>query len=303
MKNKKIIAAVSTASIVTVGIVSFGIYKFNQPSDANKQSDVATNSNIDIVASVEEITEIAASDSESEDIFTSESTTEEPELDDKSAGSDQDDAKSTNKKVSEDSKKSTDKTKTGTASKQEQTKTEDKKDSAVNTEKSKQSTSTSSEQQKPTTTNKSQATTTTTEKQKSEATTESPKSEPTTQAPASSGSTDRWIWVKPTTHQEWVVDKAAWTETRPKYASVLYECCNSCDFLWQKNDEAKAHEVDTGHGGYHDVWIKEQVGTETVTHEAEGHWEEVSDNNGYWIKESEIDPRMDRGALDYSKTK
>lgn len=181
---------------------------------------------------------------------------------------------------------------------------ESKKDNTSSTEKPKQQTTTPStekpkQEQKPSTTAKP----TSTEKPKSEATTEVPKSEPTTQAPASSGSSERYIWVKPTTHQEWVVDKKAWTETVPKYGMVEHQACNICNKVYYSVADADAHESTTGHGGYHSTFHEEQVGTETVTHPEEGHYEEVSDNNGYWIKESEIDPRMDRGALDYTKTR
>ncbi len=72
----------------------------------------------------------------------------------------------------------------------------------------------------------------------------------------------------------WVVDVEAYTEEVPVYEYVQIAVCSNCGadisgHAWEHIDA----NLDNGCGGYHSEMKQVYVGTETVYHEEEGHWE------------------------------
>ena len=114
--------------------------------------------------------------------------------------------------------------------------------------------------------------------------------ETTTAAPH----THTWVEVKETRHHDavyetvhhdavtedvWVVDSPgqnAWDEEVPKYTVITKVFCHGCDASFTTAQGLIEHQDTTGHMGYYDKQIQEQVGTETIHHDAVpevGHWE------------------------------
>lgn len=104
-------------------------------------------------------------------------------------------------------------------------------------------------------------------------------------APISSGDTSpeaqkRWV---EDTEQIWVVDRAAWTETKPVYETRERSICNICgaDITGNTAAHNKAHMLAGEGSGYHSEVQQVQVGTETINHPEEGHWE-TKVVGGHW---------------------
>lgn len=81
----------------------------------------------------------------------------------------------------------------------------------------------------------------------------------------------------------WVIDQAAYTETVPVYEErEVCECkCGAqfdSDDKWDAHGDTYMDDIEIcirDHGSWHSAWIKIQTGTQTITHEEEGHWESV----------------------------
>ena len=83
---------------------------------------------------------------------------------------------------------------------------------------------------------------------------------------------------QPTVHapiykQQYVVDKAAWTEEVPLWGNKEISVCNTCGA--DITGFSVQHLLETEHGGYHSEVIKVQTGTKTIYHEEVGHYESV----------------------------
>lgn len=89
-------------------------------------------------------------------------------------------------------------------------------------------------------------------------------------------------WVEDT-QKIWVVDKAAWTETKPIYETRERSICNICgsDITGNTTPHNKAHMLAGEGSGYHSEVVQVQVGTEAVSHPEEGHWE-TKVVGGHW---------------------
>ena len=90
------------------------------------------------------------------------------------------------------------------------------------------------------------------------------------------------------TEQKWVVDKAAWTETKsePIYENVPVMKCNDCGAYLNANncwDHIENHAINGGKGSWTDTYESQQTGTNTYTvnHPEEGHYESYSVLTGY----------------------
>ena len=77
----------------------------------------------------------------------------------------------------------------------------------------------------------------------------------------------------PIYRQQYVVDKAAWSEEVPVWGNKEISVCNTCGA--DITGFSVQHLLDTEHGGYHSEVIKVQTGTKTIYHEEVGHWENV----------------------------
>ncbi len=102
-------------------------------------------------------------------------------------------------------------------------------------------------------------------------------------AGGNSGSHAGQTWHSPEYEMIWIVDKAAWTEEIPKYESVCKSICNQCgaDITGHASEHiTNPDNLDcySYHAEYYDV----QVGTTTIAHPEEGHWEEQLVKEGYW---------------------
>lgn len=77
--------------------------------------------------------------------------------------------------------------------------------------------------------------------------------------------------------QQWVVDKAAWTESVPVHQTVELSICNYCsaDITSNPNKHLYDHALNGIATGWHSEFSKIQIGTQTVNHPEEGHWESV----------------------------
>lgn len=73
--------------------------------------------------------------------------------------------------------------------------------------------------------------------------------------------------------QQWVVDKAAWSEEVPVYGMDERSVCNTCGT--DITGFSVQHILDNTHSGYHAEWVQIQTGTRTVNHPEEGHNESV----------------------------
>ena len=83
----------------------------------------------------------------------------------------------------------------------------------------------------------------------------------------------------PIYRQQWVVDKAAWTEEIPVYEQQVYDACNGCGLDITDNPAAHIKEqMLAGNmkcSGHHTAIRKIQTGTKTIQHEEQGHYENV----------------------------
>ena len=77
----------------------------------------------------------------------------------------------------------------------------------------------------------------------------------------------------PLYRQQWVVDKAAWTEEQPVYDNDERSICNTCGA--DITGFSVKHLIDTDHSGYHAEFKQVQTGTKTIQHEEQGHYENV----------------------------
>ncbi len=77
--------------------------------------------------------------------------------------------------------------------------------------------------------------------------------------------------------QQWVVDKAAWTESVPVYHKKPVDICNTCgaDISGNPGPHIKEHMLKGEGGSYSNTYIDVQIGMQTIEHPEEGHWESV----------------------------
>lgn len=91
------------------------------------------------------------------------------------------------------------------------------------------------------------------------------------------------VTPKPQNHapiyrQQYVVDKAAWSEEVPVIQTVEKVYCSTCGA--DITGHAGEHLDETMHGGYYSKGVPIQTGTKTIYHEEVGHWENVLICNG-----------------------
>ena len=91
------------------------------------------------------------------------------------------------------------------------------------------------------------------------------------------------VTPKPQNHapiyrQQYIVDKAAWSEEVPVWGNKIVWTCNTCGA--DITDDVYGHIDTTMHGGYSSKVIQVQTGTKTIYHEEVGHWENVLICNG-----------------------
>ena len=77
----------------------------------------------------------------------------------------------------------------------------------------------------------------------------------------------------PLYRQQWVVDKAAWTEEQPVYSTVEKVYCSECGV--DITGHAGEHLDETMHSGYYSKGVPCQTGNKTIYHEEQGHYEQV----------------------------
>ena len=82
----------------------------------------------------------------------------------------------------------------------------------------------------------------------------------------------------PIYRQQYVVDKAAWSEEVPVIQTVEKVYCSICGA--DITGHAGEHLDETMHGGYYSKGVPIQTGTKTIYHEEVGHWENVLICNG-----------------------
>lgn len=77
--------------------------------------------------------------------------------------------------------------------------------------------------------------------------------------------------------QQWVVDKAAWTEEQPVYETKILSICNTCgeDITGNTREHTKQHTLKEEGGSWHTEPRQVQTGTKTIHHEEQGHYESV----------------------------
>ena len=81
----------------------------------------------------------------------------------------------------------------------------------------------------------------------------------------------------PLYRQQWVVDKAAWTEEQPVYQQKAVDICNNCgaDVTENPGAHGQEHALKGEGGGHHTELRQVQTGTKTIYHEEQGHHESV----------------------------
>lgn len=89
-------------------------------------------------------------------------------------------------------------------------------------------------------------------------------------------------WVVDYT-QVWVQDSAAWDESIPTYGYQEKSICNVCgaDITGNEVAHSKAHMMAGEGSGHHTEAVQVATGSQTVHHEATGHYETV-ENGGHW---------------------
>lgn len=123
--------------------------------------------------------------------------------------------------------------------------------------------------------------------------------------------THNWVEQFKTVHHDavyekkWVVDKPAWTEQVPKYEMREHIYCNYCNkditnlagsqSFWDHLDNHILNGEGANGSGYRTDWIKEQVGTETIHHKEEGHYENVKVKDA-WTEKISIGFKCSCGA-------
>ncbi len=102
--------------------------------------------------------------------------------------------------------------------------------------------------------------------------------------PASSGGTaaPEKHWVVDYV-QVWVEDSAAWDETIPLYDFIEKSICNVCgsDITGNETAHSKAHMLAGEGSGHHTEVIQTVIGSNTIHHDATGHYETV-EAGGHW---------------------
>lgn len=98
-------------------------------------------------------------------------------------------------------------------------------------------------------------------------------------AGGNSGSHAGQTWHSPEYEMIWIVDKAAWTEDIPQYETKCRIVCGGCGAYMYTQEEVTNHPC---MAGYRDEYYNVQVGTTTIAHPEEGHWEEQLVKEGYW---------------------
>lgn len=88
-------------------------------------------------------------------------------------------------------------------------------------------------------------------------------------------------WVVDYT-QVWVQDSAAWNESIPAYGYEERSICNVCGSDITSNEVAhgKAHMMAGEGSGHHTEMVQVATGSQTVHHDATGHYETVE--SGHW---------------------
>ena len=81
----------------------------------------------------------------------------------------------------------------------------------------------------------------------------------------------------PLYRQQWVVDKAAWTEEQPVYETKILSICNTCgeDITGIAVEHTKQHVLNKEGGSYRTEPRQVQTSTKTIYHEEQGHYEQV----------------------------
>lgn len=102
---------------------------------------------------------------------------------------------------------------------------------------------------------------------------------------SSAASQPQRTWVEDT-EQVWVVDSAAWDEQVPVYGQVGISVCNYCgaDITGNEGQHTKDHVMSNGTTkgtGWHEEFVQEITGYDTVHHDETGHYETVS-TGGHW---------------------
>lgn len=89
-------------------------------------------------------------------------------------------------------------------------------------------------------------------------------------------------WVVDYT-QVWVQDSAAWDETIPTYGYEERSICNVCgaDITCNEVAHGKAHMMAGEGSGHHTEMVQVATGSQTVHHDATGHYETV-ERGGHW---------------------
>lgn len=84
--------------------------------------------------------------------------------------------------------------------------------------------------------------------------------------------THSWVSL---TRQIKVVDQEAYTYEEPVYEMQGRTFCNVCgaDITENRREHSKNHALNNEGGGYHDEWVKIQVGTKTVEVPEKSHYE------------------------------
>ncbi len=90
-----------------------------------------------------------------------------------------------------------------------------------------------------------------------------------------------WTAVYETVYHEavcdtvWVIDKKAYTEEVTVYEWQSYPICSACgeDISGNVYEHTKAHALKGENAGHREGWRQVAVGTETITHAEEGHYE------------------------------
>ena len=95
------------------------------------------------------------------------------------------------------------------------------------------------------------------------------------------------VTPKPQNHapiyrQQYVVDKAAWSEEVPVYTTVEWAMCTTCgaDITGNTVAHMKEHALNGENGNWRSEFKQVQTGTKTIYHEEVGHWENVLICNG-----------------------
>ena len=83
--------------------------------------------------------------------------------------------------------------------------------------------------------------------------------------------------------QVWVQDFAAWDESVPIYSAQEKSICNICgaDITGNEVAHGKAHMMAGEGSGHHTEMVQVVTGSDTVHHEAIGHYETV-ESGGHW---------------------